>query len=1200
MGEMAEVKLQDISYQSGSNFSVELDAEPIPPRPYGEDFSPRNYGEGISYNLYSNDVSADAIAGVPPRNIPHSGSAERRAVPSPQSSPLPPRQTPIPRQPVQNPDTEQQVKKSFGSSVQHDDISVRNSRPQQVPSEKDMRNDSDFDSSYGSSFGSMESCSSLASNWEDELLLYRDKMPTEIKEDYYDAMILYTETDYEMAEAFRQHLINDIELPFNEKCRALLYDSPELMGLSGSKIQNLDLSMERCTYVFVYMTADFVRDKWCEFSSESCLMRAIYDEERRWCVVPIYTERRTDCKFKIPMGLNSLKGINYYCNDDFYRRGVSRLIGDKIYHRLRLQKLHKIKQKRWLENHKREVIKSEEQNKRIATQEEKLTREFLRKISYLPDSEVFPNQYSKMHNSYSESQLSSKDYSFPHSASSGSLKPIIPQNSAVALMLEAYKHLGNATHTSSSPTPELLHLLFSRNLEQDGSRLSPPDPLSDKFQALHLGSQNSGVSADIGVRSETSAVPGEVELNISPENLAYLQSLPGGEQQKYLESLLASQDEPQQYQNLPGLVANQHGILASKTGPHTNGVPNFDLLSVNSQQPSMTGQQLSHASHVTQQSDDSNYSSSYSSGSIDDSARPEISHPQRIPGHSQGNLPTQLFEDSGSIVSEDSGSLGEQGDDWTIVDHQQVPKVRGERQGKSKTGRKNKKNSGKDIEMVETTNKKGNVIHQTIYHIYGPKAVQIGDENVVQDLKLKTTEDENDADVDTETEVKGQSQASKNNEKETGKGKESGSDEEDSQGNNLSPSRTSTEQIHGEINDVQHNSVGTVVAMDAALSSAGSSFSHRDNEVTITGQEDFKHNLPVPKVEPDVKEDSKIYPRVSTVTGRVKPAIPVKPFLPIKPQQDKHTNDTDQTHVKPIVCLPVRDQDPPVDDASSETKTSPRIMKKIFEKPTACVGPCVRNDNVDENTDPKTVIQSEETAVKCPAASNIIHGEIHTETEPASFGDDSDETLVKPAHTTSQKTLHKTSVERPKRSIQSLMPLQALEMSGQADKSNNENCNNCKKGESGNRQLFQAPPFSMSRHSDAATLFYNKYRHGVKQQTDQFENSLDSLDETVAVDSLNLSDPNDADSVRQRSITRQPVRLGEDPLSRMQETTEITDTMGFIPTSDSDLDTNDIEYDFMEDSVDEMVSSSESQTSQRSRRGKLVDRLFSSLKGKPT
>ena len=539
--------------------------------------------------------------------------------------------------------------------MQHDDISVRNSRLQQVHSEKDVRNEDDLDSSYGSSLSSMESSSSLSSSWEEELLLYKDKMPTEVREDYYDVMILYTESDYSGAEAFRQHLINEIHpLPFNETCRALLYDSPELTGLSGSKIQQLDLSMERCTYVFVYMTADFVRDKWCEFSSESCLMRAIYDEERRWCVVPIYTERRSECKFKIPMGLNSLKGINFYCNDDFYRRGVSRLIGDKIYYRRQLQQLHKIKQKIWLENYKRELIRVEEQKKRMAVQEENLTLELLRKVGYLPDSDLFPNQHAKMHNSYSESQLSSKGDSLPHSASSESLKPIHPQNPAVAAFLEAYRN--NFRHTiqpSFTPTPEQNVLLYSRHLEPDGSQHSPPDPMSEKFQGLHLGSQHSSCSADMGVRSETSRIPDEVELKISPVNFALLKSLRPEQQQKYLDSLLASQQEPQHNENLPGFtghapsnIENQPGLLSSlhpQTGPHSNGIPNFGLLSVRSQEPSMTGQKFSHFSHVTQGSDDSSYSSSYSSASVDNSASLEISHPQRTLDQSKGISGLILF-----------------------------------------------------------------------------------------------------------------------------------------------------------------------------------------------------------------------------------------------------------------------------------------------------------------------------------------------------------------------------------------------------------------------------------------------------------------------------------------------------------------------------------------------------------------------------
>ena len=53
-----------------------------------------------------------------------------------------------------------------------------------------------------------------------------------------------------------------------------------------------------------------------------------------------------------------------------------------------------------------------------------------------------------------------------------------------------------------------------------------------------------------------------------------------------------------------------------------------------------------------------------------------------------------------------------------------------------------------------------------------------------------------------------------------------------------------------------------------------------------------------------------------------------------------------------------------------------------------------------------------------------------------------------------------------------------------------------------------------------------------------------------------------------------------------------SETMGFVPNESSDLDTNDLEYDFMEDS-------SESCASQPTRISKL-GRILGSLRGRPT
>lgn len=140
-------------------------------------------------------------------------------------------------------------------------------------------------------------------------------------------MILYSEDDVEAAESFKNHLVNEIKLPNEEPVRAVLYDGPELKGLSGLNFEHLDLAFERCSYTLVYLTQPFVKNTWCKIISESCLMRTIqFNKEKGWRVVPVYTERLDECLFKIPMGLKALKGINYYRNDEFYRKGVVQLI----------------------------------------------------------------------------------------------------------------------------------------------------------------------------------------------------------------------------------------------------------------------------------------------------------------------------------------------------------------------------------------------------------------------------------------------------------------------------------------------------------------------------------------------------------------------------------------------------------------------------------------------------------------------------------------------------------------------------------------------------------------------------------------------------------------------------------------------------------------------------------------------------------
>ncbi|XP_033749753.1 uncharacterized protein LOC117334322 [Pecten maximus] len=159
-----------------------------------------------------------------------------------------------------------------------------------------------------------------------------ERFPDNLKAAYYDVMVLYSEDDRSAAEDYCQSL-NDLTLDKGKRVKAVLYDVMDFANIKRRMFGSLEMAFERCTFAFVYLTKQFCKCEWSQIASEECLMEAIYNREKRWCVVPVYTVQRTKADFNIPMGLNSLKGVNFYNNDDFYRRGLQTLIGGKIYKR---------------------------------------------------------------------------------------------------------------------------------------------------------------------------------------------------------------------------------------------------------------------------------------------------------------------------------------------------------------------------------------------------------------------------------------------------------------------------------------------------------------------------------------------------------------------------------------------------------------------------------------------------------------------------------------------------------------------------------------------------------------------------------------------------------------------------------------------------------------------------------------------------
>ncbi|KAK7478285.1 hypothetical protein BaRGS_00030437 [Batillaria attramentaria] len=202
----------------------------------------------------------------------------------------------------------------------------------------DLETDADLDSDQGyqeSGFGSVQSSASsvrrsLAEIIDEDIKEYKHTFPEDLKPEYQDAVILYTEADRKRVLQFIAN-VSQLQLQVGpnrtEKLVVSLYDE---VLTAQTRIGELEKVLKYCTFVLLFCTEDFFKDSWTEFSGQACLLNAI--EERVWSVVPIWTlPKRT---FKSPM-LTALKGVSYQDeqNPDF--SSIKTLFEGRIQERLK-------------------------------------------------------------------------------------------------------------------------------------------------------------------------------------------------------------------------------------------------------------------------------------------------------------------------------------------------------------------------------------------------------------------------------------------------------------------------------------------------------------------------------------------------------------------------------------------------------------------------------------------------------------------------------------------------------------------------------------------------------------------------------------------------------------------------------------------------------------------------------------------------
>lgn len=77
--------------------------------------------------------------------------------------------------------------------------------------------------------------------------------------------------------------------------------------------------------VLVFMTEIFCTRHWANYNS-TITVNSMLSGSGPAILVPIFTATRAQAKFKVPLGLNCLKGLRYCDQDEFYRKSVRKTL----------------------------------------------------------------------------------------------------------------------------------------------------------------------------------------------------------------------------------------------------------------------------------------------------------------------------------------------------------------------------------------------------------------------------------------------------------------------------------------------------------------------------------------------------------------------------------------------------------------------------------------------------------------------------------------------------------------------------------------------------------------------------------------------------------------------------------------------------------------------------------------------------------
>ncbi|RUS89068.1 hypothetical protein EGW08_003179 [Elysia chlorotica] len=186
---------------------------------------------------------------------------------------------------------------------------------------------------------------------------YIKYMPSELRHDNFDILLLYSREDYREVKKFQRRIQRDCSLIEGEEIRnPVVKLEDEYVQLHDNPTNALDFAYKKAVCVFLFVTKTFCSQDLALFKGHACLMNAL--DNKKWCVIPVQTEdreTRNKKRYSLPMMLSALQAINYW-DKNFYKETVERILDARMHYMTDMNKELDSEREEYFNTHKTELM----------------------------------------------------------------------------------------------------------------------------------------------------------------------------------------------------------------------------------------------------------------------------------------------------------------------------------------------------------------------------------------------------------------------------------------------------------------------------------------------------------------------------------------------------------------------------------------------------------------------------------------------------------------------------------------------------------------------------------------------------------------------------------------------------------------------------------------------------------------------------